>query len=130
MKNKEPLLHFGLLILRVLTGAGMTYHGCLILFSGKMNGFVHGVSQMGFPLPHFFAWAAVLSEFAGGVFLMLGFYTRAAAFFIFVTMMVAFFIRHAEDAFAVKELALVYGTAAVSLMLTGPGLFSVDSRKS
>ncbi len=130
MKNKDPLLHAGLLLFRVLAGAGMTYHGTLKIFGGKMESFTHSVAQMGLPMPEFFAWAAALSEFAGGVFIVLGFYTRPAAFFVFVTMMTAVFIRHAPDPFSVKELALAYGAAAASLLLTGPGHFSVDSRKS
>jgi putative oxidoreductase len=41
-------------------------------------------------------------------------------------MTVAVFIRHASDPFDVKELALLYGTIAMAIVLIGPGRFSLD----
>jgi len=95
----------GLAWLRILVGSSIVSHGFDKMFGGGMPGFIHGVATMGFPMPHFFAWAAVLSEFLGGLFLILGFGTRIAAFFIFCTMSVALFIRHGADPFRAKELA-------------------------
>lgn len=40
----------------------------------------------------------------------------------------AAFVRLRTDPFSVKELALAYGAAAVTLLISGPGRFSVDSR--
>ncbi|MBU3759191.1 MAG: DoxX family protein [Candidatus Omnitrophica bacterium] len=125
---EDKAASFGILCLRVLFGAGLAYHGALKIFGGKMDGFVKGVAALGFPMPEFFAWSAVLSEFAGGILIVLGLYTRQAAFFAAVTMGVAVFVRHAQDPFAVKELAAAYGTAAMALVLTGPGRFSLDRR--
>ena len=81
---------------------------------------------MGFPMPHVFAWAAALSEFLGGIFLVLGLGTRIAALFVFVTMGVAFMIAHKKDPFQAKELAAAYWTISGALMLTGPGSLSLD----
>ncbi len=91
-----------------------------------MEGFAKGVAAMGFPLPTVFAWAAALSEFAGGILLTLGLATRTSAFLIFMTMFVAAFIRHGGDPFKVKELALAYWTASGALVLTGGGKFALD----
>lgn len=82
---------------------------------------------MGFPLPGLFAWAAALSEFLGGILVALGLATRPAAFFVFATMAVAAFIRHAPDPFRVKELALAYWTMAGTLILMGGGPWSLDA---
>lgn len=127
---KETLLHAGLLWFRGLMGAGIAAHGAVKIFGGKMEGFTRGVAQMGFPLPEFFAWAAALSEFAGGIFIVLGLYTRPAAFFVTLTMAAAVFLRHAGDPFSDKELALAYGAAAVMFLIAGPGRYSVDSRSA
>ncbi len=116
----------GILFLRVLTGAGMVYHGYPKVFGGMMPRMIEGVAAMGFPMPALFAWAAALSEFVGGILLVLGFGARYAAFFIFCTMSVAFFVTHRADAFQVKELALVYWVISVALILTGAGKYSLD----
>lgn len=124
---KETLQQLGLLWLRVIAGAGMAYHGYGKVFGGVADKMVEGVANMGFPMPVVFAWAAALSEFAGGILLILGLGTRFAAFFIFVTMAVAAFKVHGADPLQVKELALAYWTVAGALMLTGAGRFSIDS---
>ena len=115
----------GLLFLRVFIGLALAFgHGL-----GKLppsERFLAGVGEMGFPLPVIFGWAAALSEFAGGILLALGLLTRPAAFFVVITMAVAAFIRQAGDPFAERELALLYGTVAVMLLLTGAGRYSID----
>lgn len=123
---KGKLSALGLLWLRVLTGAGIAYHGYGKVFGGFMPKMIEGVTGMGFPMPHVFAWAAALSEFLGGILLVLGLGTRIAAFFILCTMSVAFFVAHKQDPLQVKELAAAYGTVALALILTGPGPLSLD----
>ncbi len=117
----------GLLFLRVFVGLSLALaHGL-----GKLppsERFLAGVAEMGFPLPVLFGWAAALSEFAGGILLALGLLTRPAAFFVAITMAVAAFIRQAGDPFGERELALLYGTAAVMLLLTGAGRYAIDAR--
>lgn len=124
----KRLHNVGLLWLRILMGAGIAYHGYGKIFGGGLGGFAQGISSMGFPAPELFAWMAALSEFIGGICIVLGFGTRIAAFFVFSTMSVAAFVHHAGDPLAVKELALAYWTMAVTLMLTGPGKLSVDEK--
>lgn len=123
---KIEVKDIGLLWLRVLAGCGMAYHGYGKVFGGKIAGFADGIASMGFPFPSFFAWAAALSEFAGGICLALGLFTRTAALMIFITMGVAAFVRHAEDPFRKKELALAYWTIAGAVIAIGPGRFSLD----
>lgn len=116
----------GLLWLRILMGSGIAYHGAGKLFGGRMPGFAEGVAALGFPAPAAFAWAAAVSEFAGGLLIIAGLATRPAAGLVFATMSVAAFIRHAPDPFQAKELALAYWTMAGTLIMTGGGFFSLD----
>ena len=123
---KESSLNLGLLWLRVMMGVGIAYHGYGKVFGGHMDKFAEGVAQMGFQHPEIFAWAAALSEFVGGILIAVGLFTRGAALSVLATMSVAVFIHHASDPLKIKELALCYWTMAGCLMLTGPGVISID----
>ncbi len=127
-ERQQSLYGLGLLWLRVLMGLGIAYHGYGKVFGGHMEMLTQGVAGMGFPMPAVFAWAAALSEFAGGLCVAAGFQTRIAAAFVFSTMSVAAFIAHAKDPFETKELALAYWTMAGALMLTGGGPHAVDAK--
>lgn len=115
----------GLLVLRV--GAGLTMalaHGL-----GKIppsEGFIEATGGMGFPFPVVFAWAAALSEFAGGLLIALGLLTRPAAVMLAATMAVARIGAHGSDPFGDGELALVYFLIAVAIAFIGAGRFSLD----
>jgi len=115
----------GTVLLRIMLGAMMIMHGYGKVF-GDNTKFIAGVGSMGFPAPEFFAWSAALSEFAGGIFLILGLFTRFWSVMAALTMAVAAFIRHADDPFKNKELALVYLVMSVALFLLGPGRASLD----
>lgn len=116
----------GLFVLRVTSGLGLALgHGL-----GKVppsERFIAGVVEMGFPAPALFAWAAGLSELAGGLLLALGLATRPSSFFVLCTMLVALLIRHAADPFGNKEKALLYAAIALLFLLLGAGKYSVDA---
>jgi len=138
----------GLLILR-LVGLGLAVgHGwgkVASLAAGQGDRLIQSVGTLGFPAPAFFAWAAALSEFLGGICVALGLGTRVAAAFAGFTMFVAAFGRHrafhqllvqlglmqaSEEtlkAWGNPELALVYLAAFVTLVLVGPGRLSLDA---
>ena len=124
--SRDVLGSLGLLWLRLVAGFGLATHGYQLLFGGHMAEFALGVRAMHFPAPLFFAWAAALSEFLGGILVALGLKTRIAGAFALVTLAVAVFIRHAGDPFHVKELALLYLGAFGALILLGSGKFALD----
>jgi putative oxidoreductase len=124
---KDRTLNAGLLALRVFMGLAIASHGYQKVFGGQVEMLTQGLIKMGMPAPHLLAWLAALSEFAGGLLIALGLGTRIAAFFVFFTMSVAFFKAHAADPWQVKELAYMYGTIALSLILMGGGCYSLDA---
>lgn len=112
-------------LLRIMLGGMMITHGYGKVFGGvdRLSG---GVGEMGFPAPEFFAWAAAISEFFGGIMLILGLLTRFWSAMLAATMFVAAFIAHADDPFKNKELALAYLVVSLVVFLLGPGRASLD----
>jgi putative oxidoreductase len=115
----------GLLLLRLLFGLGMAIlHGWSKL--PVSEDFIRVIREIGIPAPAVLAWAAVLTEFLGGLLICLGLLTRPAALGVLCTMLVAVFIRYAGRPLDERELALLYSTACVALLFTGPGRYSLD----
>lgn len=113
-----------LLVLRVAAGIGLFTHGRMKLPPPER--FVGMVGGLGFPLPELFAWCAALAESVGALLLAVGLLTRPAGAAIAVTMGVAFFGAHRNDAFSVKELAMLYGVIGLAFLLLGAGRLSLD----
>lgn len=125
MKN-TLLKDLGLALLRIGSSALLLTHG----FS-KFQKLISGDFEFGDPIgigaaPTLFL--AVLAEFVCPILIILGFKTRWAAIFPAVTMVVAAFIVHAQDAIGVKEKALLFLIAFVSISLLGAGKYSIDKK--
>lgn len=69
---------------------------------------------------------AIFGEVACSAALIIGLFHRLALIPMIITMLVAFFIVHGADPFAVKELALVYLIVFILLLFAGSGKYSVD----
>jgi putative oxidoreductase len=114
------------LLLRLVLGAIFIAHGFAKISSG-MHGFTSSVANLGFPMPVAFAWAAALSEFLGGICVVLGLFTRWAALAIAAVMAVAVTQVHLDEGLVGGyEFPLALLAIAVSLMLSGAGPISFD----
>jgi len=115
-----------LTLLRVFIGLSMAFaHG--IKKTPPSEGFIEHTGDLGFPLPILFAWSAGLAEFAGGILLAFGLFTRPAAFFVAITMFVAGFVNHAGDPYGNAEKAFMYFAIAVVYLVLGSGSYSLDN---
>ncbi len=122
----SAFVNVGLTLLRMFAGLAISLgHG--IAKIPPSEGFIEGVSNLGFPMAGFFAWAVACSEFFGGLLLAAGLMTRPAAFFILIAMSVAAGLWHAADPFGVKEKALLYGFIALTFVLIGSGRYGLDA---
>jgi len=123
---------FGLLILRIVTGAAFAMHGW-----GKIQapgGPFHWMDQFPDAPPGAIQALAVLAEFGGGIALIIGFLTPLAAFLIAGTMTVALAKVHlpAGHPFVSTggpscEPAAGYLAQMIMFLLVGPGVLSVDA---
>ncbi len=71
---------------------------------------------------------AVFGEVVFPVLIILGYKTRWATIPVMATMIIAAFVVHANDPFAVKEMAVLYFIAFLSIMVLGPGKYSLEGR--
>ncbi|CAN5431354.1 hypothetical protein BH10BAC6_BH10BAC6_08020 [soil metagenome] len=112
--------------LRIIVGALLIYHGTSKVFEG-FDQMTAELTLRGWPLPGLQAMLATYVEFAGGVMLMVGLFTRPVLFAIIVEFMIIYFMFSANDVFAKKEKALIFLVLAIALFLFGPGKLSVDA---
>lgn len=119
--------HVAEFILRVVTGALLVWHGASKVFEGYTP-LIEGLTQRGWPLPAFQAFMASYIEFAGGILLVVGLFTRPVAFAVIVQFVIITFVFHAEDPFKVQEKAFLFLLLGTYLFLIGPGRWSVDAR--
>lgn len=116
---------WGLLILRIALGIIFILHGWGKLFGGApgMEGFTMMVMKIGFPAPVVFAYVAALTEFLGGIAMLLGIFTRVFGPLIAFVMLVAFITVKKGLPAGDPDLALF--AMAIALTLMGPGRFSL-----
>lgn len=76
--------------------------------------------------PAFFAWMGAFSEAVGGIFLLLGLFTRPFAVLVFITMFVAVFFQQMNQ--GVWNMLPAMGIMWVSLfyIILGSGRFGLD----
>jgi putative oxidoreductase len=105
----------------------------LFMEHGLMKVFHFPIPQPGAPdpLPPMLLAAAWL-EILGGALILLGLFTRPAAFILSGEMAVAYFLAHAPQGFypAVNkgEAAILYCFLFLYLVFAGPGEWSVDAQ--
>jgi putative oxidoreductase len=118
-----------LLLLRLYVGIAFMFHGY-----GKIQ---NPMGWMGpdAPIPGVLLALAAISEFCGGLSLIIGLLFRLSTLGILCTMAVAtsFHLMHGDPAVNLTggvsaEPAIVYLLLALLLFVSGPGKFSLDSK--
>jgi putative oxidoreductase len=110
-------------LLRIVTALLLLQHG-----TAKLFGFPHVAMFDNLRLLSLLGLAGVL-EFAGGVLLLLGIFTRPVAFILSGEMAFAYFLAHAQKSFFPilnqGELAVLYCFVLLYLAVAGGGAWSL-----
>ena len=108
------------------------FHGAPKLFGGPEKWGMLGMamSSLGIQfMPVFWGFMASVSEFFGGICLILGLFFRPACILLTITMAVATSMHLGRgDGLRGASHALENGIVFLSLILIGPGKYSVDER--
>lgn len=117
-----------LAIVRVVLGVMMIHNGLDKL--ADIESFAQAyVAYLGLPFPIFLSYVAAYTELIGAPLVMIGLFTRPAAFGLFSTMCVAMYhhVKVAGLSLPYLELSAIYASCFLYLTVNGPGLFSFDA---
>lgn len=117
-----------LLIIRLGSGGMMLTHGL-----PKINRFFgDGPVKFSDPFglgPEISLALAIFAEVVCATLVMVGFKVRLTTIPLMATMLTAAFYAHWDDPFVKKELPLLYFLVFLSILILGPGKYSIDSFK-
>jgi len=139
--TSKKYANYAPLFLRLIIGYGFMAHGFAKLSRGPA-GFEKLLTQLGIPFPHFSSWLVPLTEFFGGVAILIGLFVQITAIPLIAVMLVAMLNVHLKYGFSSVntiglapsgplfgppgfEIDLLYIAGLISIILTGPGAFSI-----
>lgn len=131
-KSLDKHRELGILLLRVGIGLMFVYHGWPKISGGPEVWLKLGAAMkfvgIGFT-PVVWGFMAAVTEFFGGILIALGFLTRPAAMMLAFNMTIAVILKFSTGAgLGGASQAIEVGIVFLSLILMGPGKYSIDAR--
>ncbi|MEK6891969.1 MAG: DoxX family protein [Nanoarchaeota archaeon] len=131
MANIYRFRQWSLTLLRIALGFIFAYHGYLKIFvPGGFKGTVAFFTAIGIPLPLYSALLVSIIEFAGGLFLIVGFLAKWTSMVIMIDMLAALFKVHLKNGFLIAnggfEFVAALIVALLVILINGPGSLSLD----
>ena len=129
MRYLDRLQPLALLLIRFALGAIMVAHGYHKVFGGLHH---HAQMVAGMGLPGWLGYVSAFTEFLGGLMILAGFFTRAAAGAVCVNLVVAIWKVHLHNGLIGSpdrpgyEFALAAATLAFALIFFGSGPIAID----
>jgi putative oxidoreductase len=135
-KSLSNLQPWGAFLMRLVLGLAMICHGYTkVVPSGgfhrgntfaALEHFAHYVGSLG--LPYWLGYVSALTEFLGGILILLGLLTRFAAFMIACNMAVALALVTRHHGYTGSEYGLALFVIALMLLFYGAGNVAVDRK--
>ncbi|MFZ0292942.1 MAG: DoxX family protein [Candidatus Sulfotelmatobacter sp.] len=126
LRYLDRLQPLALLVIRLALGAVMTGHGYHKVFGG-LHHHVQFVTSLG--LPGWSAYLSAFAEFFGGILVLIGLFTRFAAFAICIDLSVAIAKVHYHNGLMGQggyEFPLALAALAFGLIFLGAGPIAFD----
>lgn len=126
-KKLEPFKEYAPLLIRITFGFHLLYYSWQPVITLSADESAPFLSSLGIPFPVLMSWLYVLTEFIGGILLMVGFKVRWMALPLIITFIVAAFVAHGGDPYEKSFQALQLLAVSIYFLLRGSGKFSLDS---
>ena len=127
IKWLNGLQPFGALHLRLVLGTSMIFHGySKVVPHGGLEHHAHFVASLG--LPYWLGYVSAITEFAGGILLILGLLTHLVAFMVAINMLVAIAMVNRHHGYPGSEYSLALFVIALMLTFYGPGTAALDRK--
>jgi putative oxidoreductase len=124
--SSRTILEKWFIILRIVTGVMIARYGLEVFNKTKMDGNFAWLTDIHFPAPVFMAYLGKGAELIGGIFLMLGLFTRFAAVVLIINMLVIIFIMGAGNIFENEQLPFLLMILFICFLFQGGGELSLD----
>lgn len=126
--SSEPLWQTnGLVLLRIITGLLMAYHGLEVLDSKTIQGYAEWEVIKKLPSPLLMVYLGKGLELVTGVCLALGLFTRIAALFMFINMIFICFKIGGGKFYYDDQHPFIFALLALVFFFTGPVKWGLDN---
>jgi putative oxidoreductase len=126
LRYLDRLQPLALVVMRLTLGVIMVAHGYHKVFGGLQH---HAQFVASLGLPAWLGYVSAFAEFLGGILVLVGFFTRAAAFVLLVDLLVAIWKVHWHNGLTGDhgyEFPLAVAALAFVLIFFGSGAISFD----
>jgi putative oxidoreductase len=133
--NLDKIKGSGMMFIRLALGVVFLAHGLQKLFGvfggNGLLGTITFMEDIGFFPATFWGLLLALAEFFGGLFALIGFYSRWAGLTLSIVMATAVFIVHLPNGLFLSERGFEYAGSllcmAIALTISGGGNISIDN---
>lgn len=127
MRYLDRLQPLALLVMRLALGVIILVHGSQKVFGGLPH---HAQFVASLGMPAWLGYVSAFTEFLGGILILVGLFTRAAAFAVCINLSVAIWKVHWHNGLLAAhggyELPLALATLAFGLIFLGAGPIAID----
>jgi uncharacterized membrane protein YphA (DoxX/SURF4 family) len=124
--NRKIFYEPGFALVRIIVGAMMAYHGFEVFDAKQMADYAKWMTDLHFPNPALMAYLGKGTEFATGVLIFLGLFTRLAVWPMILTMLIIAFGMGHGKIFYEDQHPFLFVLLALLFFFNGPTRYSVD----
>jgi putative oxidoreductase len=125
--SSNPWLPNAIVIVRVILGLLISRHGLEVFEPGQMEGMIRWMKDdFDFPAPAFMTYLAKAIEFACGLLLAIGLFSRISSLLLAIVMGVIVFGIGKSAIFYDDEHPFLFCLFFVTFFIIGPGKISLD----